>query len=1632
MWNGNANALKTAETHTSSSNRQTESNKTHFFEPENGQTFFSNAPAQVQAKPFFPGNNPSGVNAKPFLQANAQPASGLTIGKANDQYEQEADRMADRFIQSPPKAHQESPVSTGTTATGPVQAKCAHCEQEEKLQQKEGEAPEEEIRRKPIFESEAEEAPMMGAAATPGVQRKCAACSAEEKLQKSPKEELQEDAPSEVQAKFEFPEVPNLEKEKPPAAPAAEEAPKSEAETPGKDEKKEKGKKDKAKGKAKFDPPEPEPPEPEPEKLPEVQMAAEAAHSGGQVSQQFQSELHSSKGGGQPLPGDVQTEMESHFDSDFSGVRVHTGSQASAMNQSIGAKAFTHGSDIYFNNGQYDMGNSSGKHLLAHELTHTVQQGASGKKVQRFQAEENTVQVDGKADKPNDGSQVENRMDSKIKNDPDFDDDAPRTKAGMSEEDKKKANPERSKVGQEKNEVEAGGGNKPDVDRGAAAVEKTGDQQQELTGKVEEEKEKGKEEKGQEKKEQSAKMAEAALAAAQAVQLQQQAAAIEVPVKPEPFKHPNIEAPEDSQGEPLPRDPDTDMKVRGLGLIGEGLREEGYEMKKKAVQFERVSYSLEAVQQEQRQDLATAEEGTTKMDTHTQERQQISEDSKKALEESKQRQQFTEREAPKIADKADEGGKDSAELKSEAGSKAERAQGEIPDDEDARADAEEQSGEMNSAAEGSASMDDAINQTAAKARTFIGEAEAAKKQNDQTETEIKEGDQMIAKTAAKVQELHAKNAVSDKRLAETAGHPNAIRKDAVKTAASGDQLIQQTYVMEGELNALQDNYLARMKGLKSKEQAEEELKQKNEGNTPEISPARAQLFELAALEGEAFEAAASNLSEEEKNAMLQELALMAQEEEAANKTVDGEEGPPPDPRGQEIAEIDTERKTRATGVQMIADANFNFLDAEKRGQIAAELSVKSMIDDVKSIRIVDMAKGMVEGMVNPVLAIKGAVDGFKKIGAGIGAIFDATAWAKDPLGNLLKIASSITTGLATVFSTVLGIAGMIMALMVAITIASWGFALPFTGPVMGWMGTIMTYAGWGAIISGGLSVYFNYLSYIKNIHDAQSAQTSEALFGEAKEMKQNIQDGMTGAMAVVEGVGAVKMGPVLANKKFLTPNASKMFSEAGGKFTTQVGREFAKEMVLGTAKKIAGLPGAILVGAQKLLSRGKKGLTEFGQKLRALFSRKKAVNSKGNAVPELSPTSRKTQVMETGKLDGQQLTSSQAKTELKEGFVNGKVKKGTGEYSVEVELPNGHTYRRGKNGKWCRFSQKFCFIDNDLDDVLYDSLDELDDETRRMLQQVTKDTDKMLKKMDPNDAAIKQAKVDDPSTGGFDRVKDMDHGDLGTTESICFPAGTLVKTPNGAKPIELVQLGEPVWTFSEHGGNVESKKVTQVHTTHPHHLFRIKLQDGEVISSTGKHPYWVENLQRWLEAKDLLPGMLLKKITGEVVGIAEVTFESWRAVTYNLSIDTNHNYFVGDAGVLVHNTARKKRPNFTSSVTMEIDFYIIEDAMTGKVYVGQAEVSRGGYIQRFQEHIREGIGKPKSWKSKLGTKFKGKPRFSVKQIGRGTFNPVGAAITEKHLAIKHGATGSNGYNRHVIINEKSFQANKHRFMGPCL
>jgi len=81
-----------------------------------------------------------------------------------------------------------------------------------------------------------------------------------------------------------------------------------------------------------------------------------------------------SSGGGRPLDADTRADMEGRLGHDFGDVRVHTGAAAHESARSLNAQAYTVGSDVVFQQDRYDPASAGGRLMLAHELTHVVQQ----------------------------------------------------------------------------------------------------------------------------------------------------------------------------------------------------------------------------------------------------------------------------------------------------------------------------------------------------------------------------------------------------------------------------------------------------------------------------------------------------------------------------------------------------------------------------------------------------------------------------------------------------------------------------------------------------------------------------------------------------------------------------------------------------------------------------------------------------------------------------------------------------------------------------------------------------------------------------------------------------------------------------------------------------------------------------------------------------------------------------------------------------------------------------------------------------------------------------------------------------------------------------------------------------------
>jgi hypothetical protein len=111
----------------------------------------------------------------------------------------------------------------------------------------------------------------------------------------------------------------------------------------------------------------------------EVQAKAAPGGAGGAgVAADTAARIRSRRGAGEPLPAAERAFFEPRLGHDLSGVRIHADAAAAEMNRGLHARAFTVGSDVFFGPGEFRPGTPSGRHLMAHELTHVLQQAGAG------------------------------------------------------------------------------------------------------------------------------------------------------------------------------------------------------------------------------------------------------------------------------------------------------------------------------------------------------------------------------------------------------------------------------------------------------------------------------------------------------------------------------------------------------------------------------------------------------------------------------------------------------------------------------------------------------------------------------------------------------------------------------------------------------------------------------------------------------------------------------------------------------------------------------------------------------------------------------------------------------------------------------------------------------------------------------------------------------------------------------------------------------------------------------------------------------------------------------------------------------------------------------------------------------
>jgi hypothetical protein len=157
----------------------------------------------------------------------------------------------------------------------------------------------------------------------------------------------------------------------------------------------------------------------------------------------------------------------------------------------------------------------------------------------------------------------------------------------------------------------------------------------------------------------------------------------------------------------------------------------------------------------------------------------------------------------------------------------------------------------------------------------------------------------------------------------------------------------------------------------------------------------------------------------------------------------------------------------------------------------------------------------------------------------------------------------------------------------------------------------------------------------------------------------------------------------------------------------------------------------------------------------------------------------------------------------------------------------------------------------------------------------------------------------------------------GTTPSTpkpgpCFAAGTLVQTPNGLVSIEDIEQGDLVLAYDFSEGRMVERKVLATLNNLTDYWVLVGM-GGEAIKATRGHLFWVESTKAWVAAMNLKPGMTVRCFDGRIVPIYSVKLIELAKSedTFNLLVEIDHDYFVGQSGTLVHNGLDKNDRDYS-------------------------------------------------------------------------------------------------------------------------
>jgi hypothetical protein len=233
------------------------------------------------------------------------------------------------------------------------------------------------------------------------------------------------------------------------------------------------------------------------------------------------------------------------------------------------------------------------------------------------------------------------------------------------------------------------------------------------------------------------------------------------------------------------------------------------------------------------------------------------------------------------------------------------------------------------------------------------------------------------------------------------------------------------------------------------------------------------------------------------------------------------EGEPRVSREEQIAAEEQRRHDQIDEIQAMASKPFEQLSSWERRKIALRMMGRNLLGGLGRIKFPGWG-ALALGLINPVTPLLGVVSGFSLLASGVANAFNIEAWRRDWLGNLLKTAADIATGLTVILGSITALATVIAALCTALIICTFGFLSPALGPVVAFCANVMVVVGGWTIAVGKWALLLQFLCFLKNLYEAGVARNATELQRASDRMTSDV----SAAGNVVLQMGMAKLSQI--------------------------------------------------------------------------------------------------------------------------------------------------------------------------------------------------------------------------------------------------------------------------------------------------------------------------------------------------------------------------------------------------------------------------------------------------------------------------------------------------------------------------